>query len=90
MPRDGAINCRNTGNLFGVGSIEQIVTHVTARSRGNFAAVALNSWGRMSDLVTSKRDRIWPVAMIVLGLSVTAAWIGLLGYGLVKLIESAI
>jgi hypothetical protein len=28
--------------------------------------------------------------MIVFGLSVTAAWIGLLGYGLVKLIQSAI
>ena len=38
----------------------------------------------------SDRHPIWPVAMIVLGLSVTAAWIGLLGYGLVKLIESAI
>ena len=38
----------------------------------------------------SDRHPIWPVALIVLGLSVSAAWIGLLGYGLVKLIGLAI
>ena len=38
----------------------------------------------------SDRHPIWPGAMIVLGLGVTAAWIGLLGYGLVKLIELAL
>ena len=44
----------------------------------------------MSDLVTSKRDRIWPTAVIAFGLGLTAAWVGLLSYGLVKLIELAI
>lgn len=33
--------------------------------------------------------RIWPAAMIALGLGLTAAWIGLLGYGLVLLVELA-
>ena len=33
--------------------------------------------------------RIWPPAMIALGLGLTAAWIGLLGYGLVLLVELA-
>ena len=47
----------------------------------------------MSDLVagvTTKRDPIWPTAIIAFGISLTAAWVGLLGYGLVKLIEFAI
>jgi hypothetical protein len=35
-------------------------------------------------------DRIWPVAVIVFGLALTAAWMCLLGYALVKLIEMAI
>ena len=34
--------------------------------------------------------RIWPQAVIVFGLGITAAWICLLGYGIVKLIEMAI
>lgn len=34
--------------------------------------------------------RIWPVAVIVFGLALTAAWMCLLGYALVKLIEMAI
>jgi hypothetical protein len=34
--------------------------------------------------------RIWPVAMITFGLALTAAWICLLGYALVKIIEMAI
>ena len=33
--------------------------------------------------------RIWPQAMIALGLGLTAAWTGLLGYGLVSLIALA-
>jgi hypothetical protein len=47
----------------------------------------------MSDLVagvTTKRDPIWPTAVIAFGISLTAAWVGLLGFGLVKLIELAI
>jgi hypothetical protein len=35
-------------------------------------------------------QRIWPQAMIALGLGLTAAWACLLGYGLFKLIEPAI
>ena len=34
--------------------------------------------------------RIWPVAVIAFGLALTAAWMCLLGYGLVKIIEMAI
>ena len=34
--------------------------------------------------------RIWPVVVIVFGLALTAAWMCLLGYALVKLIEMAI
>jgi hypothetical protein len=34
--------------------------------------------------------RIWPTATIALGLGLTAAWVGLLGYGLYKLIDLAI
>ena len=34
--------------------------------------------------------RIWPVAVIAFGLGLTAAWMGLLGYGLFKIIEMAI
>ncbi len=30
--------------------------------------------------------RIWPLAMVALGLGLTAIWISLLGYGLVTLI----
>ena len=36
------------------------------------------------------RHPVWPVALIVFGLSVSAAWMGLLGFGLFKLIEHAI
>ena len=34
--------------------------------------------------------RIWPQAVIVFGLALSAAWICFLGYGIVKLIEMAI
>ena len=33
--------------------------------------------------------RIWPQAMVTLGLGLTAAWMGFLGYGLVSLITLA-
>lgn len=33
---------------------------------------------------------IWPAVLIGFGLSLTAVWIGLLAYGLVKLIEHAV
>ena len=35
-------------------------------------------------------QRIWPPVLAVLGLGLTAAWIGLLGYGLVRLTAPAI
>jgi hypothetical protein len=54
----------------------------------------------MSDLVSgfpsrvsarsSKRHPVWPVVAITFGIGLTAAWIGLLGYGLIKLIGLAI
>ena len=34
--------------------------------------------------------RIWPIVVIAFGLSLTAVWVGLLGYGLYKLIDLAI
>ena len=47
---------------------------------------------RMSNLEPRppKHDPLWATIVIAFGLIVTAAWIGLLGYGLVKLIELAI
>ena len=54
----------------------------------------------MSELVSGSPDRvsgvptnrraIWPTAVIAFGLGLTVAWMGLLGYGLVKLIELAL
>jgi hypothetical protein len=35
-------------------------------------------------------QRIWPFPIVVFGLGLTAAWIGLLGYGLVRLTAPAI
>ena len=37
-----------------------------------------------------RREPFWPQAVIMFGLSLTAAWVILLGYGLVKLIEIAV
>ena len=36
------------------------------------------------------RTSIWPVAIVTFGLSLSAVWVGLLGYGLFRLLESAI
>jgi hypothetical protein len=36
------------------------------------------------------RNPIWPVLIVACGLSLTATWMGLLGYGLVKLIGLAL
>jgi len=30
-------------------------------------------------------DRVWPIAVLAFGLFFTLGWIGLLGYGLIKL-----
>jgi hypothetical protein len=35
-------------------------------------------------------DPFWPKAVVVLGLGLTAVWIGVLGYGIVKLIQLTI
>jgi hypothetical protein len=32
-------------------------------------------------------NRIWPIAVIAFGLGLTAVWICLLGYGILKLVE---
>jgi hypothetical protein len=37
-----------------------------------------------------RNDPFWPAAVITFGLSLTAAWVILLGYGLVRLVELAI
>jgi hypothetical protein len=31
-------------------------------------------------------DRVWPPAAILVGLTVTAVWVGVLGYGLLTLV----
>jgi hypothetical protein len=34
--------------------------------------------------------RVWPPAVIIIGIAVTMAWTALLGYGLVRIIWSAV
>ena len=36
------------------------------------------------------RHPIWPVAVVIFGFSLSAVWVGLLGYGLIKLVEYSI
>ena len=57
-----------------------------------FALVAFSTRGKgVSDLPLKPSARpLWPAAMIVLGFSLTAAWVILLGYGLVRLVMHAI
>jgi hypothetical protein len=38
----------------------------------------------------STSQRVWSLGILIVGLIVTAAWIVLLGYGLVELIEVAL
>ena len=40
--------------------------------------------------IPTRKEPIWPAAVITFGLSLTAAWVILLGYGLVKLAKHAI
>jgi uncharacterized protein (DUF697 family) len=35
-------------------------------------------------------QRIWPTAVIIFGLAITAAWIGLLGFSLIWIIKAAV
>ena len=46
----------------------------------------------MSELQSERPDQnpIWPAAIITFGLSLTAAWVILIGYGLITLVERAI
>jgi hypothetical protein len=57
-----------------------LLTKITDQTGASTAAAA----------PASPVHRIWPVAVIVFGLALTAAWMCLLGYALVKLIEMAI
>jgi hypothetical protein len=53
----------------------------------------IRSGERMTEITSEvpvRRGPFWPQAVITLGLSLTAAWVILLGYGLVKLIEIAV
>ena len=38
----------------------------------------------------SRHDPIWPLGIIVVGLSLTLSWTALLAYGLVRILEHAI
>jgi len=44
----------------------------------------------ISDAPRGAPEPVWPKAVIVFGITLTIAWIGLLGFGLIKLIERAI
>lgn len=61
------------------------------RSRSAFAATdpAAMVGSRFTPAAQPLLQRIWPQAMIALGLGLTVAWTGLLVYGLAKLIERA-
>ena len=37
-----------------------------------------------------RREPLWPAALVTFEISLTAAWVILLGYGLVRLVELAI
>ena len=46
----------------------------------------------MSNLVSGppKRDPMWAAAIVTFGICLTAAWVVLLGYGLIKLVTHVI
>jgi hypothetical protein len=39
---------------------------------------------------TALFHRVWPVALVIVGLSITVIWTALLGFGLVELVEIAL
>lgn len=45
---------------------------------------------KMRSVKGSFIQRIWPLGTVAVGLILSAAWTGLLGYGFVKLVEFAI
>jgi hypothetical protein len=60
---------------------------------GNKYVVAFNSSGEcMSELQLKPnlREPFWPALLIPIGLGLTIVWIGMLGYGMIKLVELAI
>ena len=60
---------------------------------GNKHLMASNSSGDcMSELQLrpSFREQVWPAVLIPIGLGLTIVWIGMLGYGMIKLVELAI
>jgi len=52
-------------------------------------APAISAASRSAPAAQPFFHRIWPPAIIALGLGLTAAWISFLGYGLVSLITFA-
>ena len=42
-----------------------------------------------SEFKPNVRTSVWPVAIVTFGLSLSAVWVGLLGYGLFRLLERA-
>jgi hypothetical protein len=40
--------------------------------------------------LAARFQRVWPQAILILSLTVTASWMVLLGYGLVELVEMAL
>jgi hypothetical protein len=54
---------------------------------------AISKRGVMSKVASGppeRRDPFWPAAIITFGIGLTAAWVILLAYGLIKLVEHAI
>ena len=54
--------------------------------------MAIPGRDHMSQLTEPPRgyEAVWPATVIIFGLAVTAAWVMLLGYGVVKLVERTI
>lgn len=51
---------------------------------------ALRASASSAQAIKSFAQRTWPMAVVTLGLGLTAAWICLLGYGIARLIGMAI
>jgi len=72
------------------------VSHITSPRQlsGQSTCVAFDPWGdHVSNIPLEprgQREPLWPAAVITFGLSLTATWIVLIGYALIRLIERAI
>ena len=74
---------------------DRTVTPITSPQwlPGHSTLGAINTQGKlMSNLKLDPpvRHPIWPAAVVIFGFSLSAVWVGLLGYGLIKLVEYAI